>query len=61
MVLLRRIYVRGRKRATNLVAVFLVSSNMKRAEMHPVVSHGDILHEKLGPKMLSFVPCDGCV
>lgn len=52
-----------KKLRAHLAAVFLSSSNMERGEMHPTVSHGEILQEKFAPYMLSWlplVPLGGC-
>lgn len=39
-----------------LLAVFFSSSNIVRGERHPIANHGEILHEKLAPYMLSCFP-----
>lgn len=49
------------KLKAHLAAVFFISSNMERGEMHPMVSHGEILQEKFAPYMLSWLPpLGGC-
>lgn len=42
--------------SVHLVAVFFSSSNIVRAETHPIAIHGEILQEKFAPYMLSWFP-----